>query len=91
MQSLLEFAYITDPLLIAAALFLSFVLGVAEAKCILATAVCVSACLSVCVSVVCRIPTLLHGPGCNLGGMVGVTSSCALFGGFTIGAQVSLL
>jgi len=39
-----------------------------------------------------RIPTLLHGPGCNLhGGIVGVPSSCALLGGFAIGARVSLL
>jgi len=27
--------------------------------------------LCVCLSVPCRIPALLHGPGCNLGGMVG--------------------
>jgi len=31
------------------------------------TRVCVSVCLSVCVSVCSRTPTLLHGPGCNLG------------------------
>ena len=37
-----------------------------------------------------RIPILLHVPGCNLG-MVGVPSSCALLGGFAIGARVSLL
>jgi len=37
------------------------------------------------------IPTLLHGPGCNLGEWYGVPSSCALLGGFAIGAQVSLL
>ena len=35
-------------------------------------------CLSVCLSVPHRIPTLLHGPACNLGGIVGVPSSCAL-------------
>jgi len=40
---------------------LQFACGVAEAKCIVATAVCV------CLSVPRRIPTLLHGPGCNLG------------------------
>jgi len=34
-----------------------------EAKSILVTAVCVS----VCLPVPRRIPTLLHGPGCNLG------------------------
>jgi len=32
--------------------------------------VCLCVCLSVCVSVRGRTPTLLHGPGCNLGGMV---------------------
>jgi len=31
------------------------------------TTVCVTACLSVCLSARRRIPTLLHGPGCNLG------------------------
>ena len=40
----------------------------------MATAVCVS----VSLSVPRRIPTLLHGPGCNLGnGRGGVPSSCA--------------
>ena len=34
--------------------------GVAEAKCILVTHVCVSACMSVCLSVVRRMPTLLY-------------------------------
>jgi len=29
--------------------------------------VCLSVCVSVCVSVRGRMPTLLHGPGCNLG------------------------
>jgi len=28
---------------------------------------CVCVCLSVCLSVRGRMPTLLHGPGCNLG------------------------
>jgi len=37
--------------------------GTAEAKCILTTAVCVS--------IRRRIPTLLHGPGCNLGNGMG--------------------
>ena len=37
------------------------------------------------------IPTLLHGPGFNLGEWQGVPCSCALLGGFAIGAQVSLL
>jgi len=63
-----------------AVISLHFARGPAEAKCILVTAVC----LSVCLSVPRRIPTLLHGAGCNLG-----ASSCAL-GGFKIGARVSL-
>ena len=29
--------------------------------------VCLSVCLRVCLSVRGRLPTLLHGPGCNLG------------------------
>ena len=33
--------------------------------------VCLCACLSVCMSVPRRIPTLLHGPGCNLGNGMG--------------------
>jgi len=47
--------------------------------------------LCVYVSVPRRIPTLLFGPGCKLGGMVGVPSSCALLGGIGIGARASLL
>jgi len=42
---------------------LHFTRGIAEAKCILATAICVSVCLSL-------HSTLLHGPGCNLGNQV---------------------
>ena len=42
-------------------LLITFARGVAEAKCILVTRVCVCFCLSVSR----RIPTLLHGPGCN--------------------------
>ena len=37
-----------------------------EAICILVTAIC-SVHVSVCLSVPRRVPTLLHGPGCNLG------------------------
>ena len=48
-------------------------------------------CLCVCVTVPRPMSTLLHGPGCNLGGMVGVPPSCALVGGFAVGARVSLL
>jgi len=43
----------------------------------------------VCLSVPRRIPTLLHGPGCNMG-MVGVPPICALLGGFAIGAHDSI-
>jgi len=42
---------------------LNFAWDIAEAKYTLVTAVCVS----VCLPVPRRIPTLLHGPGCNLG------------------------
>ena len=52
---------------------------------------CLCVCLSVCLSVPRRIPTLLHRRGCNLGGMVGMPPSCALLGGFAVGARVSLL
>jgi len=38
-----------------------------------------------------RIPALLHGPGCNLEEWQGAPSSCAVLGGFAIGARVSLL
>jgi len=49
-------------------------------------------CVYVCLSVPCRIPALLHRPGCKLhGGMVEVRPSCALLGGFPIGAWISLL
>jgi len=48
-------------------------------------------CVSVCVSVRGHTPTLLHVPGCNLGGVVEAAPSCALLGGFAIGAPVALL
>jgi len=47
--------------------------------------------LCICLSISHRIPTLLHGPGCNLGEWYGVASSCALLCAFAIGARVSLL
>ena len=47
--------------------------------------------LCVCRSVRGRMPTLLHGPGCNFGGMVVGSRSCALLAGFAIGARVALL
>ena len=37
------------------------------------------------------MPTLLHGPGRNLGEWSGMPPSCALLGGFTIGARIALL
>jgi len=46
-------------------LLLHFAWVVDDAKCIVVTCVCV--CLCVCVSVRGSMPTLLHGPGCNLG------------------------
>jgi len=48
-------------------------------------------CVSVCVSVRGRMPTLLHGPGCNLGEWQEMPPSSALLGGFAIGARVALL
>jgi len=45
----------------------------------------------VCLTVPRRMPTLLHGPRCKFGGMVGGAPSCALLGGFAISARVSLL
>ena len=47
-------------------------------------------CLCVCLSLAGRrIPTVLHGPRCNLEEWYGVPSSCALLGGFAISAWVS--
>jgi len=53
---------------------------------------CGHARLCVCLSLSVRgcMPTLLHGPGCNLGSGRGAPS-CALLGGFAIGAGVTLL
>ena len=48
-------------------------------------------CVCVCLCVRGRTPTLLHGPGCNFGGVVEAAPSCALLGGFAIGAPVALL
>ena len=53
-------------------MLLYFACVVDDAKCIVVTRVCDSVCLSVCLSARGRMPTLLHGPGCNFGGMVGV-------------------
>jgi len=61
---------------------LHFARGVAKAKCILVTAVCLSVCLSALfLSVPRRIATLLHGRDVTWG-MVGLPSSCALLGEF---------
>ena len=46
---------------------------------------------SVCLPVRGRTPTLLHGPGCNLGAWQRLPPSCALLGGFAIGARDALL
>ena len=48
-------------------------------------------CLCLGLSTAAYIPTLLHGPECNLGDWHGVPSSCAPLGGFAIGTLVSLL
>jgi len=49
-------------------ILLHFAQGVAEAKCILVTRVCMFVCVyvSVSLSVPRHIPTLMHGPGYNL-------------------------
>jgi len=52
---------------------------------------CGHARLCVCLSLRGRMPTLLRGPGCNLGEWWGLPPGYALLGGFTIGAQVALL
>jgi len=48
-------------------------------------------CVSVCLPVRCRTPTLLYGPGCNLGAWQKLPPSCALLGWFAIGTRVGLL
>ena len=55
-----------------------------EAKCIVVTTICLSVCPS-------PHSQPLHGPGCKLEEWQGVPFSCALLGGFAIGARVSLL
>jgi len=54
-----------------------------DAKCIVVT--------RVCVTVRGRMPTLMHGPGCNFREWCEMPPSCALFGGFAIAALVALL
>jgi len=55
-----------------------------DAKCILVTRVCVclsvclSVCLRVCLSLHRRMPTLLHGPGCNLENGRGASQLCTI-------------
>jgi len=56
----------------------------------LATTVCVSVCLSVCLSVPRRIPTHYYtDPDVTWENGRGGACSCALLGGFAIGARVS--
>jgi len=71
-------------------MLLHFAWVVDDAKCIVVTRVCVSVCLCVCLSVRGRTPTL-HGPGCNFGAQYRLPPSCALLGGFAIGARFALL
>jgi len=52
---------------VMALILLHFAWVVDDAKCIVSTHICVCVCLSVCLSVCGRMPTLLHGPGCNFG------------------------
>jgi len=59
--------------------------------CLSVCCVCLCVCLCVCVSVRGRMPTLLHGPGCNLGEWQGMPPSYALLDGFAIGARAALL
>jgi len=66
---------------------LHFAWVIDDGKCIVVTSVCVCVCLSVCG----RTPTLLHGPGCNLAAWYRLPPSCALLGGFAIGARAALL
>jgi len=62
---------------------------IAEAKCVLATAICVS----VCVSVFLSLPAFLHycmDLDVTLANGKGHPPSCAVFGGFAMDAQVLL-
>jgi len=53
---------------------------------------CGHARLCVCLSAVrSRMPTLLHGPGCNLGEWQRMPPTCVLLGGFAINARIALL
>jgi len=66
---------------------LHVVLGVAQAKCMLVTRVCVSVCVWLSVAAFPHYGTDQDATW----GIVGVPSGCALLGGFAIGARVSLL
>jgi len=59
----LTHAYLACDILVGS---LHFVWVVYDRKCIVVTCVCVCVCVCVCLSVRGRMPTLLHGPGCNL-------------------------
>ena len=79
----------TDPSLAIRNLLLHFARVVDDAKCIVVMHVCV--CLSAATLLSVCPPTLLHGPGCNLAAWYRLPPSCALLGGFAIGARVALL
>jgi len=66
---------------------LHFAWGVAEAKCILITRVCV---MSVCLPVLAAFPQYCTDPDISWG-MVWVPCSCALLGALAIGTWISLL
>jgi len=72
-------------------LLLHFTWVVGDAKCIVVTRVYLCVCVSVYLSVHGRIPTLLHGPECNLGNGRWCPLVAHFWGGFAIGAPVSLL
>jgi len=57
---------VADAIVLASLLVTFRVSRIDDAKCILATRVCVGLCLSVCLSVRRRMPTKLHGPVCKL-------------------------
>jgi len=67
-----------------------FCVSIAVAKCILATAACVSVCLPVCLSVLTAFAHYSTDPNVTWG-MRGVPPSCAISGVFAVDARVWLL
>jgi len=65
---------------------LHFASGVAEAKCIFVTRVCMSVCLPLA-----AFPHYCTDADATWGNGIAVLYSCALLNGFAIGARVSLL